>query len=170
MILKKSFEYADLVLNNHFSQLTLKTVVLLNISVKTMIDFLQDSLANIKLKARRLFEIEIFCMFLLSSFIKLMHRSWIKKSKQILLAPNIKAVLNKYTVINSNYTSKLCLSFYRAFGVERGHNREFVVGFLSSAAVCSGSGLLQLSNETTPSLQLSGHSIFCRCSGLPGPP
>ncbi len=75
MILKKSFEYADLVLNNHFSQLTLKTVVLLNISVKTMIDFLQDSLANIKLKAQRLFEIEIFCMFLLSSLIKLMHRS-----------------------------------------------------------------------------------------------
>ncbi len=70
----------------NISQLTLKAVVLLNISVKIMIDFLQDSSANRKLKAQRLFEIEMFCKFLLSSLIKF---------NASFLAPNIKAVLNK---------------------------------------------------------------------------
>lgn len=60
--------------------------------------------------------------------------------------------------------------FRRVFGVERGHYREFAVCVMSSAAVCSGSGLLQLPNETAPSLQLSGHSLLRRRPGLSGSP
>jgi len=47
MILQKSLIYVDLLLKKHFFLLSmLKTVVLLNISVETMKQFLLDSLIN----------------------------------------------------------------------------------------------------------------------------
>ncbi len=99
MILQKLFQYADLLLKKHFLLLSiLKTVVLLNIFVKTVI-FFKDSLINrnIKIIAGILF-MQVFIITFDQFNASMLDKSinFFPKRKKILMTSNFWTV--EYTI------------------------------------------------------------------------